>query len=68
MTTLTVRSVAPATPFERVLLSASVRLDRFVVDRRARRAWGAGADAARGTAAEERARAQAIGALGILPR
>jgi hypothetical protein len=69
MTAITAsHSISVATPFERTLLSASAHLDRFVAARLERRAASRGAVAAQIAADRSRTEAQALGAIGILPR
>lgn len=72
MTTLTVTpNLRPATRFDRMILRVSAGLQNFVLARLERRAGNSAAHqaaAAQDAAAQARATAQALGALGILPR
>ena len=62
------QSISVVTPFERTLLSASARLDHFVVARLERRANSRRHVLAQVSAVQARTEAQAMGSIGILPR
>ncbi len=68
MTALTVHRSVRTTPFERMLLTAAARMDRFVASRLERRGATAAPAAARTAATDARADALAIGSVGMLPR
>jgi len=72
MTTIGVtRSLRPATALDRTILRTSAALERYVAQRLERRAASVrpgGAIAVQDAAAQARAHAQALGAIGILPR
>lgn len=66
MTALTTSHVV--TPIDRVLLHIAAELDRIVAARLERRAARVSRPAAQDAASDARATAQALGAVGILPR
>jgi hypothetical protein len=71
MTTVSItRTLRPATRVDRMILRVSAALDRFVLARVERRAARSSVAAltVQDAAAQTRAKAQALGAVGILPR
>lgn len=68
MTALTAPRSVRATGFERMLLAAAVGVDQFVAARLERRAAAACSASAQTSAADTRADALALGAIGMLPR